>query len=532
LAGVLEGIGVTVDVPKAALEAFIWQAIANPKNVARMLLSGDLVSAERRLMDGAQLLRSVRGYPLDSDVALKLFEIDVVDAPLGSEAALTRLAIAGSIPQQLWEPIKVTLEQAEHLLRKVAEPNVALAGELVSVAGKLVSLVRQVEGWNAYENERRKILDNWKELLHGYSEMADAIATIAEQQEGIQRRTATGGLSTAREIELTKIATIVKVRGPMSFSPDSQLLAIVGDLPPEAAPRPHTDVIQIWRFPGCKLDKILVPPQELLTSRRNIASIAFSPDGRLLAVGWEEGLVDLWDVAEGRWREETLDLPFRTILGNTVPREIVSVAFSPDGRSVIIATATEIWVWNLETGKARVAFPLLPGAPRKLACFPKGAIVGAVSVGAAGKGWVMVWDWATGVVGRSVGPLGGTRFMPAYALAFSPDGRTLATGSRTPSDAYGAILLWDVQALLAGRVEYRYFVPDDIGVKVSDLAYFPNEDILAIAAGDRGFYTRVPGKITKWKDLKEAWHVAISPDGRLMAVIGSSVAVVYEVKRK
>jgi len=390
------GRAVAVGVPAPAAATRRWFAAVGALLAAGVLAFGAVVAyyrfiweekykegrdklfpvAERRLRDGARWLRLVRGYPLDSEVALRLFEIDALDAPLGSEAALARLAVVGSVPEQLWEPVKATLEQ--------------------------------------------------KELLRRYSEMAGAISGAAEQQQGPQHGAATGGASAVPKIELTRVATIRRVRGPMSFSPDGQRLAIVGHLPEGAAPRPHMrgGVIQMWRVPEFKLDTLLVPPPELILSRKAARSIAFSPDGRLLAVGWEGGFVDLWDMAEGQWTR-TLDLPLATIRGHPVPLEVTSVAFSPDGRRVVVATWRDVWLWDLESREASTM--LNKGGIDKLAFSPNGALFGAID-----ERWLLVAEWPTGKATRVTGFLGDTRFAPAYALAFSPDGSTLATGSVVP----------------------------------------------------------------------------------------------------
>jgi WD40 repeat protein len=53
-----------------------------------------------------------------------------------------------------------------------------------------------------------------------------------------------------------------------------------------------------------------------------VNSVAFSPDGRLLASGSNDKTVKVWEVASGR--------AVRTLTGHTWP--VLSVAFSPDGR--------------------------------------------------------------------------------------------------------------------------------------------------------------------------------------------------------
>jgi hypothetical protein len=80
--------------------------------------------------------------------------------------------------------------------------------------------------------------------------------------------------------------------------------------------------------------------------RGAVKSVAFSPDGRLLAGASESGPVRIWDAATG---EEV-----RALRGNA--GDITSVAFSPDGRRLAVASGSydrlgEVRVWDTASGQ-------------------------------------------------------------------------------------------------------------------------------------------------------------------------------------
>jgi WD40 repeat protein len=193
----------------------------------------------------------------------------------------------------------------------------------------------------------------------------------------------------------------------MAFSPDGRYLAIGRDEP---------DVVL------CDLDRVgharpLGIPVEMTSD------LSFSSDGRTLAVSsHSSGAIHLWDLRAGR--------PRMTLEGRS--SSVMAVAFAPDGRSLASADYTGIVLWDLATGRPRHRLAGPSVRVPSLAYSPDGHLLAAVDLR---EHSVRVWDLRTGgqirrIVGQS---------FPIRSAAFSPDGRLLATAAGD-----GFARLWDV----------------------------------------------------------------------------------------
>jgi WD40 repeat protein len=186
--------------------------------------------------------------------------------------------------------------------------------------------------------------------------------------------------------------------------------------------------------------------------------VAFSPTEPLLAFvreGWRQsrgGDTEIWDVAR-RSRIAAIDIDSAWVLGWTI-------AFSPDGR--LVATSGIDWlvhIWDAHTGKlVRELEQNVGNAVWALDFSPDSSII----VISGGDGFASLWDVATGAkIGQRLG-VGSREAM----LDVSPDGRRLLM---TNGDGRGAV--WDIDpeswakraCTLANRVltrkEWEEFLP-------------------------------------------------------------------------
>ncbi len=175
----------------------------------------------------------------------------------------------------------------------------------------------------------------------------------------------------------------------VAFSPDGTRLATAS----------NDGTARIW-------DTATAAPLATLTGHTGpVNAVAFSPDGTRLATGSHDGTARIWDTATAA--------PLATLTGHT--NWINAVAFSPDGTRLATAgNDGSLWVTDLATLPA-------PGTPRRKALRRRRPAAPVMPVG------------------PTVGSGGGI----INALAYSPDGRQIATG-----DADGIVTLWQVGSTL------------------------------------------------------------------------------------
>jgi len=278
----------------------------------------------------------------------------------------------------------------------------------------------------------------------------------------------------------------------VAFSPDGKILA--------SGSWDHT--IILW---DVAIGKRI---RQLTGHKSDVNSVTFSPDGKMLASGSDDQTIILWDVATGTQISQFIgnnDIKHR---GN-----ILSVAYSPDGNMLASGSADQtIILWDVTTGNPIGQLIGHTSQVRSVAFSPKCINLpeGCVEMLASGSydDHIILWNVATQQ--QVFQPLEG-HDGDVFTVAFSPDGSTLASGSRD-----NTVILWNAAT---GELIRRLIGHKD---NVLSVAFSPDGKILAsgslettIILWDMETLQPIGQPLTGHS--KPVASVAFSPDGKALA---------------
>jgi WD40 repeat protein/serine/threonine protein kinase len=269
---------------------------------------------------------------------------------------------------------------------------------------------------------------------------------------------------------------------PVACSPDSRLIASGG----------WDDAIRLWNAHSGE------PVATLRGHGAWIADLAFTPDGKKLCSLANDGTLRIWDVTDRRL--------VRTLRQKTIvsPALVHKIAIHPNGRLVAAGGGGKVQFWDLATGDELADLQLTARAIRVVRFSPNGRLLAAVEddVRGTGNSAVAILDFASR---KLLAELPGKRPL-IHAVAFSSDGKTIATGGDDR-----AVRIWNVETGEQLRQLDGHFHD------VFAAAYSPDGTRLATAGRDRIIRLWNPTTGDQMAQLRGhtdyVFSLAFTPDG-------------------
>ena len=278
----------------------------------------------------------------------------------------------------------------------------------------------------------------------------------------------------------------------LAFSPDGKTLASSGS---------GDGTIRFW-------DVRTGDQKHAVTGHADyVYSVAFNPDGKFFASGYSDSSIRFWDAETG--------LHLKTFKGPRLNYDASCLVFSLDGKTLACTDGLDIRLQDSHTGEEKMLLSGHEWGMHSMALSPDGDILASGSEDTT----IRLWDMHTGEHKKT---LNGHKHR-VYSVAFSPDGKTLASGSDD-----NTIRLWNVdtgetERILTGHAgEFEGVDNGHSSVEgVKSVAFSPDGKTLASGGGDNviHLWDIRTGKreMTLVGHTHWVFSLAFSPDGKTLA---------------
>ncbi len=224
-----------------------------------------------------------------------------------------------------------------------------------------------------------------------------------------------------------------------------------------------------------------------------VNSLAYSPDGRHIASGSDDGSIKIWEADSGK----------ALLILSGYPFPVNSVAYSPNGRHIAsVSWDDSIKIWEADSGKSLLTLSVHSYTVNSLAYSPDGRHI----VSGSDYGSIKIWEADSG---KALLTFSG-HSSPVNSVAYSPDGRHIASGSRDNS-----IKIWEADSGKSLLTFSGHSSP------VNSVAYSPDGRHIASGSSDNSIkiWEADSGKalLTFSGHSYTVNSVAYSPDGRHIA---------------
>ena len=249
----------------------------------------------------------------------------------------------------------------------------------------------------------------------------------------------------------------------------------------------------------------------------SITQIAYSPNGMHVAAAGSAGIW-IYDV--------TIHQEVALLTGNTGP--VSGVVFSPDGSTIVSGyDSGDILVWDVKTGERKQTLTTEQEWVRSVAFSPDGKII--ASGGACVEGMCLGITLLDAQTGKRLKSFGG--LYTTLSLCFSPDGKVLASSG---DDWDSNIRLWDVQTgKLLKTLKKRTAFEDFEGRDVNSVVFSPDGRTIASGSGNGTIrlWNARTGEFIKYLEghTKSVNSVVFSPNSNRLISTGEDGVCLWDV---
>jgi len=279
----------------------------------------------------------------------------------------------------------------------------------------------------------------------------------------------------------------------VSFSPDGQSLISASE----------DGTVRLWNV---NVKGPIPPPDDIDTDRHNgsVNDVSFSSDGETFATAGDDNSVKLWDKEGGL---------LETLKGHTRP--VKSLSFSPKDNKTLVSVGNDntVRIWKLNNTSSLQVLTSHSAPANSVSFSPKDQILASVN-----NDVVELWSLPSGEEPSLKHTLKG------YVLAFSPDGKTIATASSSKNNPKNnAVKLWNLNGQELKTSEGHKGV-------VTNLSFSSDGQMIAFASEDntRNNNTSEGNPVKLWnlngekiETLDEAAsNISFSPNRPILALGG------------
>jgi WD40 repeat protein len=336
-------------------------------------------------------------------------------------AAAFLIASAGAQPEPAkppaLPPINPALAHLDETVGGLEGPGLAVAvkesGDLLAAAGEHGC----IQLWDKDVSMGIRCADGTPDVLKAHDGPVTALAWNGGPvmaSAGVDKKIVLWDVAGGKVLQTLTAAAEVRA---LVMAPDGKTLASAGD----------DDAVQLWDVATAKAGAKLTGHTDW------VLALAFSPDGKALASGGCDGTAKVWEVATGK---KLLDVPAHAAAQpNQPPPEantVMSLAFSPDGKTLAVGGSdTLIHLLNVADGKLVRSLAGHTSSVKALAFHPGGALL----VSGGKDRTVRLWNPASGQAIKTLE--GHTAWVEGLAL-FAQGTRLVTVG------ADQTLRLWDL----------------------------------------------------------------------------------------